>query len=185
MNDIGLIATDAPTARYDQSLWLSNTSSVSAEVLVTPRMVISESCCMQLAADAERLVLSVGDFSCELNDSLLCQRPCKRKWFLLYTTNLTAYTTNYQYYRAITSKIKYAIKHKIKLKLLQLQQAAAKKHKTSHARPERLLHNCCSPHHFVLACSQWRCTVQSWVSLAGLVLCFIAAACCSCNNFKF
>ena len=26
---------------------------------------------------------------------------------------------------------------------------------------------------------------NSCASLAGLVLCFVAAACCSCNNFKF
>ena len=35
------------------------------------------------------------------------------------------------------------------------------KHKTSPARLAQLLHNCCSHHyHFVLACSQWRRTVQ-------------------------
>jgi len=45
---------------------------------------------------------------------------------------------------AITSKIKHAIKHTIKLKtylLLQLQQAAAIKHKTSPTRLAQLLHN--------------------------------------------
>jgi len=45
---------------------------------------------------------------------------------------------------AITSKIKHAMKHK-----------------TSPARLAQLLHNCCSPH-FILACSQWRRTVQDW-----------------------
>jgi len=44
---------------------------------------------------------------------------------------------------AIASKIKHAIKLKT---LLQLQQATAIKHKTSHARLAQLLHNCCSPH---------------------------------------
>jgi len=74
---------------------------------------------------------------------------------------------------------------------LQLQQAAAIKHKTSPARLAQLLHNCCSPHyHLVLACSQWRYAVigsklkqnsnegcNSCANLAGsgLVLSFVVS----------
>jgi len=60
---------------------------------------------------------------------------------------------------AITSKIKHAIKLK-----------------TSPARLAQLLHNCRSPHyHFVLACSQWRRTVQSCIAEYG---CLKTLPCC-------
>jgi len=65
----------------------------------------------------------------------------------------------------------HAIKHTMKL-LLQLQQAAAIIHKRSPARLAQLLHK-----------ANEGC--NSCASLPGLISCFIAAACCSCNYFKF